>query len=1619
MRDQLKGAVFGEKGMFPWKGYAGFRFVESKKEGEYDLVIVTHCNVIIVELKDWNHQPVTAKGDIWYKGDQNMGRSPVSVTRPKKFKLDNKLKRLAQKFSNKGYTPRVHFFVVMTGNADFSQLPEEQLHHTISLREFFKFANERTFNHYFRPHPNEKVLNHDFGIFDELFLGPQTAPKALRVDGYEAKDEIFKHPKNVYREYLATSEISSNSEALLRVWNFNKVEGGKAYTPDGRADIVSRERTVLQYLNHQNRDLYNHCLRSLTSFQKDEITAEYCEVYELPPGHMRFNEFIGKYGANFSDQDRLNITKLLIAKFADLHEAKVAHRDIADHSLWLSPSKEIALSNFISAYHRPAGTVGDYRKALSVGAVEAQDMLDDSDLTPYQHDVHALGLVCWHLLNGRRMSPKSLETVQDEMLGCNEWYSEVLLDAVATSFSNASEFFDALMEAEPINDEIPTFDDAELAPYRHAINHSRQYREDGEFIVENSEKEVYVSDGKLVKAWLDCGSQGASSITNFQVLNFLKRVDKLNSVRPTYLPAIRDYGIASKSSSLYLITDLIDGDTWDAAQIEEESRLNTASKLVAAIEHLHGLGLSHGDLHPQNVMIEKESLSLYLIDIPDFTPSDDEPKNHQYSPDNIDGCTSFERDNFAVMKMSCELLGIAWGEKSEKLSAIADAVRVELEDPQFGFKDLGRFKKALSAPEVKAGQEYIEIVAGNADEAVTLLPDNGHLYCRVEKNPKESSEVKVTFAGIGGIFSGMYSKNEKGLVVGFKPKQRSSVSKRDTEESQFELSYAIKVIPGKPHNLSALSSVLNENEAFHRAVELATALDDKEKSEPQKESGELTLELTEAFERLHKQTGRQPESSNISISTAKLWQAILDTETQSLPNVEIDGEISLIGKSDGGILIPYSAEVDPLGAFTAADEVEALLVDEEGGEKFLGEVCLKSSTLNSVRLLKARGAAYHLKNSDVVFFRTRQDRASYRKRKAALERLLDREGVMPELVDLFDPLCDRPATQYGVEPTEEDFSRYDREDQHGNIISLNPQQRDAFAKIVNNGPLSLLQGPPGTGKTEFIAAFVHYLIEKQKTKRILLVSQSHEAVNTAAERIRRHCARLNTDLEVVRFSNREGAVSTGLKDVYSHAITAEKRELFDAEMKYRVEALSDALGLQSEFISSVVMAELKLFSKVDHLEALLYRVDDVIDEEDITQLRKVAVELDGSIRDELTSKFGIELEKTTPISDAKDKVLSKLCFDYGVRPDETRRVRALAKVSRDMHNALSAERVNYDEFFARSRQLVTGTCVGIGQGHIGIHDNIYDWVIIDEAARSIASELAIAMQSAKRVLLVGDHLQLPPLYSDAHKQALARKLGISSKYTELDEVLRSDFARAFNSKYGEQTSAALLTQYRMAAPIGNLVSATFYDGKLQNGDRTIPAIYDCAPALLRSVVTWIDTANLGQKAHHSKGSGTSIYNRSEADEIISLLKELSENVEFVRGLSDVIGEDEAAIGVICMYAEQKHILRTKFNQEAWNDGFKDLVKIGTVDSYQGKENRVIILSLTRSDKRLTPGFLRAPNRINVAMSRAMDRLVIVGNADMWKGSNKDMPLGSVLRFMNQHGSAAGYSFASARQGGKH
>lgn len=265
---------------------------------------------------------------------------------------------------------------------------------------------------------------------------------------------------------------------------------------------------------------------------------------------------------------------------------------------------------------------------------------------------------------------------------------------------------------------------------------------------------------------------------------------------------------------------------------------------------------------------------------------------------------------------------------------------------------------------------------------------------------------------------------------------------------------------------------------------------------------------------------------------------------------------------------------------------------------------------------------------------------------------------------------------------------------------------------------------------------------------------------------------------------------------------------------------------------------------------------------------------------------------------------------------------------------------------------------------------------------------------------------------------IARKLGIQlvpSNHDEINDLLKSDFDRAFNSEYGQHASASLWTQYRMATPIGRLVSEIFYNGKLKSSGRVISDQYMQSANFLYSTVTWVDTSDSGCDAYHTevdKNRGK-IRNKEEAKSIIIMLRQMAEDIDLIAYLNSVRKTD-AAIGVICMYAEQKRYLHQLFNQNAWPEGFKDLVNIDTVDSYQGKENRIIIVSITRSDKSNSPGFMVMPNRINVALSRAMDRLILVGNKNVWCAQNKELPFGKVMKHMEEQGKDEDYRFILSR-----
>jgi hypothetical protein len=224
--DQLK-SLSSKPGMWPWKGYAGFRLISEKgHEGEFDLVFVTHYNVIIVELKHWNGELTESHGQ-WLLNGQIKGNSAVSVTRNKVYTLTNKIERCGRNFTsfknNTFKRPKVDFFVVLTGTANSKNLPEIEKQHVLSLNDFIELSDEYKFNAIFRPHPDaNKALNKDFQVFDSIFSREATKPKRLIVNGYAAEEKIYppEGVTSVYTEFNSQNIDNRNDSALIRQWNF-------------------------------------------------------------------------------------------------------------------------------------------------------------------------------------------------------------------------------------------------------------------------------------------------------------------------------------------------------------------------------------------------------------------------------------------------------------------------------------------------------------------------------------------------------------------------------------------------------------------------------------------------------------------------------------------------------------------------------------------------------------------------------------------------------------------------------------------------------------------------------------------------------------------------------------------------------------------------------------------------------------------------------------------------------------------------------------------------------------------------------------------------------------------------------------------------------------------------------------------------------------------------------------------------------------------------------------------------------------------------------------------------------------------------------------------------------
>lgn len=338
----------------------------------------------------------------------------------------------------------------------------------------------------------------------------------------------------------------------------------------------------------------------------------------------------------------------------------------------------------------------------------------------------------------------------------------------------------------------------------------------------------------------------------------------------------------------------------------------------------------------------------------------------------------------------------------------------------------------------------------------------------------------------------------------------------------------------------------------------------------------------------------------------------------------------------------------------------------------------------------------------------------------------------------------------------------------------------------------------------------------------------------------------------------------------------------------------------------------------------------------------------------------------------------------GEGPQREKRIRALleewAKRIKDRPEVSAL----FQRVFKENVNVVGCTCAYAGgKGFLG-EFNKFDVVIVDEVSKATPTELLIPCILGRKVILVGDHKQLAPIFGAEHSvESAAEELKLESKYLQAD--LR---ACLFKERYeyfdglGEDVccrSLMLNKQYRMHSQIMSGINQ-FYNFSLEIGRDDLDSDREHGYRGIHWLdpdahVVWIDVPGRPDWAHRQVGSSRT--NDMEAKTIAKILVDLEQNEKKNNG-----SENRNSIGVTSVYGAQVENIRETLKQtRGLTPEFLQGLRVNSVDQFQGMEKDVIVLSLVLNSRGTTPSpFLRTPERINVAMSRARKLLIIVGSS---------------------------------------
>ena len=615
-----------------------------------------------------------------------------------------------------------------------------------------------------------------------------------------------------------------------------------------------------------------------------------------------------------------------------------------------------------------------------------------------------------------------------------------------------------------------------------------------------------------------------------------------------------------------------------------------------------------------------------------------------------------------------------------------------------------------------------------------------------------------------------------------------------------------------------------------------------------------------------------------------------------------------------------------------------------------------------------------------------------------------------------------------------------------NKIFSNPPTENQIKAIdiaLNTPDIAVIQGPPGTGKTTVITAIIERINElkdKENLKgQVLVVGYQHEAVSNLTQRLK-----VNS-LPAIKFGNKDekeeiqryemvlkwaDTLSQKAKSQCKNYSEQKNINQLDILLKGYRETPTNQAGIN--FLEKLKMINTKYLKEIEELQNNLREHHfDITELAPIYAIRTTKSSFldDGKkqLQQLLKTKFieildedEIEILEKADVNYLSEykKIKTKLIKNFYPKPKYQKPkpnkelLELIEKVKKDLKNGnTKKDRINkilfdyinelqnnpfaledtikdYSLVFAASVQQSAREEINKSK-----KEEFYDVVIVDEAARVPPMDLFIPMVKGKKIILVGDHKQLPHLVDDT----ILKEIKDDSDIEE--ELLKESMFEYLKKRVqkleefdGIKRYITLNNQYRTHPLLGNFISQNFYEKDQEGFNSPLPEEFFIQEleGIENTPAVWIDVKN----SECSEKKEISISRECEAKTIIKYLKkwvysEKGKNLTY---------------GIISFYGKQVELLQKLVKEIDTNTE----IKVGTVDAFQGREFDIVFLSATRS-KPLNQlkdnpkglfGFLVSKNRLNVAMSRQKKALVVVGDLDYFSSKYAQKYLPEMVNFIS-------------------